>query len=106
MKWDPETQAWIDDDGNEVSRYRESDLPRVVDAPNWEASRNGRFAPGNPGKPKGAKDRRRRRRPNVTLDILEDFHRHHGPFLAALREKDPAGYLRLLENHLLPKSLW
>ena len=67
----------------------------------------GRFGPGNPGKPKGARDtRRRRKRPNVTLDILEHFHRHHGAFLSALSERDPAAYLRLIDIHLTPKSQW
>lgn len=85
----------------------EAALPELPDGRAPRDASSGRFGPGNAGKPKGATDiRRRRKRPNVTLDILADFHRHHGAFLAALRDKDPAAYLRLLENHLTPKSQW
>ncbi len=114
MHWNPELSAWIDDQGNDVSLYRDmpSARPRpspgaITGAAAGRDEASGRFGPGNPGKPKGAKDtRRRRKRPNITLDILEHFHRHHGAFLSALSESDPAAYLRLLDTHLMPKSQW
>lgn len=67
---------------------------------------SGRFGPGNPGKPKGARNKRGRKRPNISLDVLLHFHRHHEDFLAALLEKDPAAYLRLVAEHQVPKSQW
>ncbi len=67
---------------------------------------SGRFGPGNAGKPKGARNKRGRKRPNISLDVLLHFHRHHEDFLAALIDKDPAAYLRLVAEHQIPKSQW
>lgn len=65
----------------------------------------GRLGPGNPGRPRGAKDSKpRKKRVNITQDILRDFHKNHAAFLAAYREKNPDGYLDLIAEHLPGKS--
>lgn len=64
----------------------------------------GRFGPGNAGRPLGAKNKRpRKKRLDVSQDILRDFHKHHAAFLAAFRETNPEAYLDLIAEHVPQK---
>jgi hypothetical protein len=62
--------------------------------------RNGRFGPGNPGRPLGSRNRVSRR---LVLAILEDFEAHQEDVYECLRRQFMPVYARLVWG-LLPKS--
>jgi hypothetical protein len=73
--------------------------PPAVPSPTRHA--NGRFGAGNPGRPRGARNRVSQR---VALAILEDFEAHQEQVIPRLREFNIGLYLRLV-SRLLPSSL-
>jgi len=61
----------------------------------------GRFAPGNPGKPKGS---RHSLGESFLSTLAKDFAEHGEAAIAETREKDPAAYVRVVAG-LLPKEM-
>ena len=61
---------------------------------------NGRFGPGNPGRPKGSRNRVSSR---LTLAILEHFDARHDEILDRLQAAWLPAYVRLMSS-LLPRS--
>jgi hypothetical protein len=62
---------------------------------------NGRFGPGNPGRPLGARNRKPQRLANA---ILEHFQEHQEAVLQRLNERFFPEYVRLI-GRLLPKQV-
>ena len=59
-----------------------------------------RFEPGNPGRPKGARNKLGEA---FVSALHEDFEEHGVKALQEVREKDPAAYMRVIAG-LLPKE--
>ena len=79
-----------------------SDIAAAMNALTPAARRaNGCYATGAPGRPRGAKDRKpRKKKFNIAQDILRDFHKNHAAFLAAYRDENPDGYLQLIAANI------
>jgi hypothetical protein len=60
-----------------------------------------RFKPGNPGKPKGTKDRLSR---NFISALSDDFDRNGVSVIRRVRKNDPGLYLRIIAS-LVPKEM-
>ena len=69
------------------------------DAPPWRGP-DGRFGPGNPGRPLGARGRASRR---VARAILSDFEANHDDLLPRLRRWFVPQYVQLV-TRLLPRQ--
>ena len=63
---------------------------------------NGRFGPGNPGRPPGARNKMTQR---LVTEILADFERNRAQVLAHLRMDHAAAYARLVARFLPPGAL-
>jgi len=63
---------------------------------------NGRFGPGNPGRPPGSRNRMTQR---LVAEILADFERNREQVLAHLRADHAAAYARLVARFLPPQTL-
>jgi hypothetical protein len=59
------------------------------------------FAPGNPGRPKGA---RHKLSEMFVKTVLKDFEEFGAPAVVLARMEDPLGYMRVVAS-LLPKEL-
>jgi hypothetical protein len=65
--------------------------------PAWEAG----ASPNPGGKPVGARNRLQGR---FIAALADDFDRHGAAAVAAMREKDPSGYIRVIAS-LMPKEV-
>lgn len=75
-------------------------MPQPPALPSSSRQSNGRFGAGNPGRPRGARNRVAQR---VAMAVLEDFEAHQHEIIPDLRTQRTPLYLRLVSS-LLPKA--